>query len=275
MNVKKVWGVYFSATGTTEKVVTRIAKTAAERMGAEFRTYSFSLPDIRVRPIKFTKEDFVVFGVPVYAGRIPNVLLPFIKEKVSGDGTPATQVVVYGNRSFDDALIELRGIMQANGFCSISAGAFIGEHSFSTVLGAGRPDDDDMAQAVKLGEETAIIMQNATDLSTEAAPVPGNTPVRPYYTPRDRHGNSINILKVKPKTNRLKCVNCGLCASICTMGSIDPADVSEVSGVCIKCNACVKRCPAHAKYFDDEGYIYHRQELEEMYKRRASAELYF
>lgn len=100
------------------------------------------------------------------------------------------------------------------------------------------------------------------------------TPSGPYYTPRDRHGNPINILKVKPKTDMSKCGGCGWCAAHCPMGSIDPTDVSQVNGVCIKCCACVKGCPTGAKYFDDPGYLYHKSELEEVYARPAKNEVF-
>ena len=49
------------------------------------------------------------------------------------------------------------------------------------------------------------------------------------------------------------------------MGAIDPSDVTSIKGVCMKCNACVKRCTKGAKYFDDKGYLYHKEELEAMY----------
>ena len=117
-------------------------------------------------------------------------------------------------------------------------------------------------------------MTALTAAPAEPVAVWGETPVRPYYTPRDRHGSPINILKVKPKTDMCRCNGCGLCAARCPMGSIDPADVSQVTGICIKCCACVKGCPAEAKYFDDAGYLYHKSELEEVYARPAANEVF-
>ena len=274
MKITTVWSVYFSATGTTEKVVTGIATAAAKLLGAQYRSRPFNRPESREQPLAFSKEDFVVLGIPVYAGRVPNLLLPFIKEKVSGNDTPATAVTLFGNRSYDDALIELRDIMQENGFCCISAGAFVGEHSFSTTLGAGRPDERDMALARRLGEETATKILRLAAAPSAAVHVKGSVPIRPYYTPRDRFGNPVNILKVKPKTDAAKCTGCGTCSNVCTMGSIDPSNAGLITGVCTKCCACVKRCPAGAKFFDDEGYLFHKRELEEMYERRAEAELF-
>jgi ferredoxin len=99
-------------------------------------------------------------------------------------------------------------------------------------------------------------------------------PYRPYYQPRDRNGKPVNFLKAKPETDADKCIHCGICAAVCTMGSINPDNVYEVPGICIKCNACVKKCPVDAKSFTDANYIYHMHELEAQYTRRAAPELF-
>ena len=99
----------------------------------------------------------------------------------------------------------------------------------------------------------------------EPVQVKGETPIRDYYKPRDRHGEHINILKVKPKLNREKCNGCGECVEACPMGSIKPEEPGVVQGICIKCCGCEKKCPQGALYFDDPGYIYHKEELEYLY----------
>lgn len=273
MKIETVWSVYFSATGTTEKITNCIAQTAAKLLGAEYRSFSFSLPATREKPLIFSGRDLVVFGIPVYAGRIPNLLLPFIKS-VKGSGALCIPVVLFGNRNFDDALIELRNALHENGFHVVSAGAFVGEHSFSKALGAGRPDNEDMEMAVQLAEKTSQKIKEMNSPPDEPISVPGNNPPGPYYTPQDRHGNPINILKVKPKTNS-NCTGCGLCAAICPLGAIDADNPKEVPGKCMKCCACEKHCPVNAKYFDDEGYLFHKSELEEVYDRRASVSLFY
>ncbi len=272
MNIKTVHAVYFSGTGTTEKVVTTLAKDLAERLGAGYEACCFNLPEARKQALSFGPEDLAVVGTPVYAGRVPNLLLPYIRDMIHGEGTLAVPVVLYGNRNYDDGLMELRNVLRDNGFCPVSAGAFVGEHSFSRILGAGRPDDRDMAGHPAFARE--ICGKLAGQAGTENTPVAvrGETPIRPYYTPRDRHGNPISILKVKPKTDMAKCGGCGLCAELCPMGSIDPADVSRVNGICIKCCACVKKCNAREKYFDEPGYLFHQHELEDVYTRRAENE---
>ena len=140
-----VWAVYFSGTGTTERTVTHIAGELARLLAAPCRSLDFTRPQVRQQELDFCQSDLVVLGTPVYAGRVPNVLLPFLREKVRGGGALAVPVVLFGNRNYDDALIELRDILQQDGFRCVAAGAFVGEHSFSRTLGAGRPDDGDMA----------------------------------------------------------------------------------------------------------------------------------
>lgn len=276
MEIKTVWAVYFSGTGTTQKVATTLAKSVAQSLGAEYREYCFNLPAAREKDLSFTPEELVVLGVPVYAGRVPNLLLPYVRDCIHGGGALAVPVVLYGNRNFDDGLMELRNVARDNGFHPIAAGAFVGEHSFSTVLGAGRPDADDMALVQELADRTADKVKALTEAPAQAVEVEGCDPIRPYYTPRDRHGEPIkDFLKAKPVTDPDKCVKCGLCARLCPMGSIDPNDVSNVAGKCIKCCACVKKCPKGAKYFDHEGYLYHQHELEDQYAgRRAESKIF-
>ena len=277
MKIKTVWAVFFSGTGTTEKVTTNIAKTMAQALNADYRTFSFNLPKAREDELTFTSEDLVVLGTPVYAGRVPNLLLPYLQEKVKGNGTLGIPVVLYGNRNFDDGLMELKNVMVANGFHPVAAAAVVGEHAFSRILGAGRPDAKDMALVAELAEKAIEKVQALDAAPAEAVAVAGCDPIRPYYTPRDRHGEPIrDFLKAKPETDADKCVKCGLCARLCPMGSIDPADFSNVVGKCIKCCACVKKCPMGAKYFSHEGYLYHQHELEDQFAgRRAPTEIFY
>ena len=271
MPVCTVHAVYFSGTGTTEKTVRRIARGLADRLGAEYAEYSYTLPDARRRTLTIPAGDLAVVGCPTYAGRVPNLLMPYLRDMVHGAGALAVPVVLFGNRNYDDALMELSQLLTGNGFTVTAGAAFVGEHSFSRMLGAGRPNAADEA------EMDAFVKRIAARLAAgDTAPVTvgGCDPIRPYYTPRDRHGAPINILKVKPKTDSTRCTGCGWCAAHCPMGSIDPADPSQVPGICIKCCACVKGCPAGAKYYDDPGYLYHKSELEEVYARPAENALF-
>ena len=274
MNVKKVWAVYFSATGTTEKVVTRVAEGIAEAMSVAWEKYDFTLPGARQKVLSFSADDLVVFGTPVYAGRVPNILLKYL-DTVQGNGAVAVPMVSFGNRNYDDALIELRDTLEKDGFHTVAAGSFVGEHSFSYILAKGRPDQADIGLADEFAVRVARKLSTISDVHTLApVDVKGTPhPYRGYYQPRDRQGVAVDLRKVRPATSDA-CNNCKICAEVCPMGSISYDDVREYTGICIKCGACVKRCPQNAKYYDDEAYLYHKRELEEGLTRRAEPELF-
>ena len=260
--ITRICSCYFSATGNTECVVKALVENLSEKLGIDkIKHYNFTPKMMRDTMPEYGEGDLVIFANPVYAGRVPNLLLPFLKQ-IKGAGALGIPVVTYGNRNFDDALIELANLMKDGGIKIVAGGAFIGEHSFSTILGKGRPDVNDLKIVVEFAGKLADKL-NRQDYSEVT--VPGNDPIRPYYTPRDRNENPINILKVKPKTNKKICIDCKICAKLCPLQAIDYNDVSNVPGKCMKCCACEKKCPTGAKYFDDAGYIYHRTELEEMY----------
>lgn len=269
-----IHAVYFSGTGTTKKIVTAISKRLASAMETDINIVNFSLPSARTSALSFTHRDLVIFGTPVYAGRVPNVLLKYIKA-ITGNGALAVPIVLFGNRDYDDALIELRNLLEDDGFHTIAAAAFVGEHSFSTVLAAGRPDVNDMELADAFSDNIYDKLNSIAEPELlSPIEVKGESPIRPYYQPRDRKQNAIDIRKVLPKING-NCSSCGLCADICPMGSISHDDVHEYTGICIKCCACVKLCPQHARYFDDPNFIYHKEELEHLFKRRAEVELFY
>ena len=274
MKFETICAAFFSPTDTTKKVVTTVAKTLAAELDIPCELFDFTLPAARANPKAFSPDTLVVFGTPVYAGRVPNVLLKYL-DTVQGNGAAAVPVVLYGNRNYDDALIELRDILEIDGFHTVAAAAFIGEHSFSKILAAARPDAGDAEKAERFAKSVAQKLGEAAALTDIPVIAVEGTPkpYRGYYQPRDRKGNSVDIRKVRPLTSD-ECINCKLCAAVCPMGSISFDNIREFTGICIKCGACIKKCPKHAKYYDDAGYLYHQHELEEGFTRRAEPETF-
>jgi ferredoxin len=274
MEFRKTWAVYFSATGTTKKIVTELADALAGSLGTSREDFDFTLPAARTAAPAVAAEDFVVFGTPVYAGRVPNVLLKYLGT-VQGAGAVALPVSVYGNRNYDDALVELKDILEERGFYVLSAGAFVGEHSFSEVLAKGRPDELDMAVALRFAEQVAEKARRTPSKDAVTAPrVKGiPKPYRGYYQPRNADGTPADLRKVKPEVGE-GCNDCLICAQVCPMGSISFDNVREYIGICVKCGACVKKCPQKARYYRDVSYLHHKRELEEGLTRRAEPELF-
>ncbi len=273
MKIKRIWAVYFSATGTTEKIVTKIADRVAGKLNIEYKTFDFTLPNMRNNIPVFEKNDCVIFGMPVYAGRIPNLLLKYLAS-IKGNNALAVPIALFGNRNYDDALIELRDILEKNDFHTIGAGAFIGEHSFSTILAKNRPDERDIFTAVNFGEKISEKLSKLISLPEFPVEVTGTPyPYRGYYQPHNKDNSPIDMKKIKPLTS-MDCTDCKICANVCPMGSIEYEDVSIVSGICIKCGACIKKCPVYAKYYTDENYLFHKKDLEEKFTRRAEPEIF-
>lgn len=262
--------VYFSPTGGTKKIVNALADVLTSALSLPRNDYDFTLPAAREGTPDFAADQLLLFALPVYAGRLPNVMLPWLK-KLEGNGATAVAVVVYGNRNFDDALIELRDLLTTAQFQVVGGGAFVAEHAFSTVLAAGRPDEEDLQCVQQFGKDILEKLAREDFVSPNVPGVP--YPHDGYYQPRDRAGNPVDIRKVTPRTND-KCIDCKICAQVCPMGSISYEDVSILTGICIKCCACEKKCPVDAKYFDDPAYLYHKEELELGYIRRAEPNTY-
>ncbi len=222
--------------------------------------------------IRISCDELFILGIPVYAGRVPNVLLPYLK-RFKGDNTKAVIVAVYGNRHYDDALMELSQLLVSNGFDVIAGCAFIGEHAFSNVLAAGRPDTNDRLACKRFAYDIANKLKHMDSQRVDEFIMPGQWPLRPYYRPVDDDGVAFDFKRIVPIT-MATCIECGLCAEICPVQSISYLDYRTNTGICIKCCACVKHCPEGAKQFDDPNFLKHKKELEVDFFSRRSPECF-
>ena len=279
--IKKIWAASFSPTGGTEHIVSLLAEEMGKCLKLPVHKISFTLPDERKKSCTFTEEDLLILGTPVYAGRIPNKILPDVDRSFEGNGTLAVAVSVFGNRNYDDGLMELALLLENHGFCVAAAAAAAARHAFSDDIGAGRPDKQDEEElrvfarraAEKIKEFSGvekIVSGNKAAGGVSALQITGHNPVGPYYTPLRADGQPAKFLKAKPVTDENLCNRCGTCAQVCPMGSISREDPSVVNGICIKCQACIRSCPAQAKHFEDEDFLSHVEMLREHYTRRAA-----
>lgn len=259
----------FTGTGNTLRTAETIGCALAEALDVPYTSTQFTRPQDRQRPLEADAGDIYIIGVPVIAGRVPNLLLPYLKS-LRGNGAFAVPFVTYGNRAFEDSLSELAGILKENGFHILAAGAFVGRHTFAHLLAPGRPNNTDLEAMRTFARDIAAKVQSG---DTAEPAISGNYPPGPYYQPKDGEGQPINIVKVKPKTTDA-CTDCKLCAQICPLGSINYEDCTLVKGPCMKCGACVEQCPVHAKYFDDPGYLFHKEDLENLYQTPKAPETF-
>lgn len=301
-SICKIWGVFFSPTRSTEKAVLSVAKGLI----GDMKIIDISMPGVREQKYTFNSSDTVVLGTPTYAGRVPNKIMPFFRDNIKGAGTRALIVVTYGNRSYGDCLMEMITMAETNGFEVVGAAAVPCEHAFAPSLAAGRPDENDLdvlgqfgciAERIIYKGDIAVserLVDCGLDMRLLGTPqdpflnrtsavdrlkIPGSNPVGPYYVPKKPNGEPAVFLKAKPVTDMEKCIGCGFCWRNCPMGSIEPGAPETVSGVCIKCQRCIKRCPAEARSFTDEDFLLHKQMLEENFgdtadKKRKEVEIY-
>ena len=80
MTFETVWAVYYSGTGTTRRVLQTMAAAAGEALGIPVRELDYTLPERREKRNTFCEKDLIFWGSPTYAGRLPNVLLPFLRQ---------------------------------------------------------------------------------------------------------------------------------------------------------------------------------------------------
>ena len=184
---------------------------------------------------------------PSTAAGVPLEAIDRLK-RLQGHDTPAVIVVVYGNRAFEDALLELKDIVSSIGFRTIASGAFIGEHSFSgddAPVAPGRPDEKDLQKARALGK--AISSKLDGTISWDALPplqVPGDFP----YKERKPRSNAA------PVTHADLCIQCETCVAVCPVAAVSLKEAIETdAGLCILCCACVKNCPTTARKMENPG----------------------
>lgn len=273
MKIKTVWAVYFSPAGSTKNIAVSSGKLLAAELGADFKEIDFTLPAAREETYHFSQEELVIFAMPVYAGKIPNKMLPYVKDGFSADGSALIALSVFGNRAFDNALSELRAVLENSGFICAAGAGLASRHVFSKILGKNRPDSNDGALLNEFLKNISAALKSSANVP-HAEDFPGDADAA-YYTPLGTDSKPAKFLKAKPKTDMNKCTDCKICANVCPLSSISFDTVNEVPGICIKCQACVLKCPENAKYFDDESFLSHVKMIEQNYIRPAENSFFY
>lgn len=223
MKIETWISAHFSPTGGTKKVADAIAAGFGTPVTQMDLTRADASADLG-------ENDALMLVLPVYAGRVPRTAL----ERLSGlkaDGQKAIAVAVYGNREYDDALLEMKHTLEAKGFRVIAAAAFIAEHSIVRSIAAGRPDAEDEALCRKFAADVMAKPDDAASVQ-----VSGNDPYvklkpSPFHPAADEN-----------------CVQCAVCAEQCPLGAI-PADEPGKTDpeLCINCMRCVRVCPQQCR----------------------------
>ena len=263
MNIQSLTSLYFSSTGTTKKIIETIAH---EIKAEQVEMVDFTKRAQRTAHALSFHDEVVILGAPVYYGRIPGEVVAYVAS-MTAEQTPVVLVVVYGNRAYDDALIEFYNLAVARGFFPIAGGAFIGEHSYSSTLfpiAHDRPDDRDLQQAREFGAKIRKKLSHPDGVQKMTpVSVPGHVP---YCEPENLHNikKMRRLFSLTPKTNKRRCTECGRCADVCPTEAIRRDNVRKTDkSRCLICFACVKSCPTGARQMN---YLFFTQAIKNLHK---------
>lgn len=247
-----IYSIYFSPTKGTKKVADLFVHdygTAEEidlcKPMAEKRT--------------FFREDVCFFAVPSYGGRVPQTAVERMKN-FKGNGAKAVLIVVYGNRHYDDTILELHDVLREKGFCCTAAVAAIAEHSIMRQFAAGRPDQEDREQLMVFAQE--IRKKLETPIETEVL-VPGKRPYKEYKG-----------VSLQPETTG-PCNDCGICVRACPVCAISTGKPGGTDREeCISCMRCIQICPSHARNLDETILNSVAEKMSPLFRERKKNELF-
>ena len=222
----KYYQLIFSPTGGTERVSKAVTQT-----WPQVDTIDLSNPHTDYAAISFDKSSLVLIAMPSFGGVAPQLALERLS-MIHGNSAVCAIAAVYGNRAYEDTLIQMEDYAQNAGFQVIAAISAVAEHSIIHEYAAGRPNENDCNELARFGNE---ILKKAAACDFSKPSVPGS---RPYK-------NSETGMVPKADSN---CNACGLCAQKCPAGAIS-ADAPRVTdkNKCISCMRCVTICPNKAR----------------------------
>lgn len=224
----RIHQITFSPTGGTK----RVCEWLCEGLGKENIHTDLCLREEQLQQPTISCDDLVIIAMPVYAGRVPALAVERLR-RIGSNRARCVLVAVYGNRAYDDALLEMQDVATEMGFRVVAAVCAIAEHSIARIYGAGRPDALDRKELADFA--SAIQKKVESEDSFPSLTLPGNRPYRPC-----------NVGPF-PEANE-HCTDCGTCVTQCPAGAIPSDSPQGVNkDICISCMRCVAVCPSKAR----------------------------
>ncbi len=210
--------------------------------------------------LTFAENDVCIIAVPSFSGRVPPLATKRLSE-ITAKNTKAILLCVYGNRAFDDTLLELQDTLNSRGFFQFAAVSAIAEHSIVRQYGQGRPNDNDKKVLSEFGEK--IKMEISKNTKTTQLNLPGNYPYK-----------KISSSALNPKANK-KCDNCNICVEECPVNAINPKNIAICDeNLCIGCMRCISVCPKNARELDENIVMSLSERLKPLCSNAKNNELF-
>jgi ferredoxin len=229
----QVTKIVFSPTGGTQEVTDILGDTIAKELGvAALEQIDLADPFLDESDIVMPADAIAIIAMPCFGGRAPEIAMKRLG-LIKGSGAKCIVVNVYGNRAFDDALLEMKDGANASGFKVIAAVTAIAEHSIMHQYATGRPDATDASALQEFASR--IVERVASGSDMDSLHVSGNTP---YVKAGD--------VPLVPKVTG-KCVSCGKCAESCPTTAINSNDFAADKKACMACMRCIDICPQNAR----------------------------
>lgn len=251
-----IYEITFSPTGGTQKAADLFAQAFHE----EIKTIDLCDSSVDFGKYEFNAEDVCIAAVPSFGGRVPAVAVSRLNQ-MKGNNARAVLMAVYGNRHYDDTLLELKNALESSGFHCIAAVAALAEHSIMRQFATGRPDAEDEKELTGFAEKVKQALESGS--FSDTLTVPGKTPYKEY-----------NGIPLKPKAGK-DCSKCGICAEKCPVDAI-PADAPNETdeAKCISCMRCISVCPEQARSLNKLMVAATVQKLKKVCSVRKQNELY-
>ena len=244
MSIKKIHLVYFSPSGSSEKVIKKIASAITE---LPIENHDLLTPASRQKEYNFNENDLVFFCTMTAS----LVLTKFdeIFGCLHGNGAPFAGVVTFSNTYYMKVVLleEIKSYAEKQGFKVAALGAFPTAHSLAASLGnEGRPNAEDEKLMQEFGRRVyEKVLKGDYVLHDKIGAGTSDDDAEKAASYRAVE-NGHHVFPFRAKKISDACIKCKTCVRHCPVDAIDIENKTFDLDKCIGCWACINRCPKHA-----------------------------